>query len=947
MPRISLLLRQFLVFWLLLVAVAAVSAQGPAAETVRVANGYDKAAFNYRMELASEHETFRIYRLTFPSPIQSPVAQNNTVPAELYLPKAVKPGSAPRPAVICLHILGGGFELTQLQCTALATRGIPALWFKLPYYAERGLPGGTRAVAADPKLFAQALAQGVQDVRRAVDVLASRGEVAPGHIGIMGVSMGGILAAAAAEQEPRISRAVLLLAGGDVLSIIHHARETRPLSEMLRRLPPSNRAEVEKAIGQVDPLLNAAALRRRADQGRVLMMNAAEDEVVPRACTEKLAAALGIGDRVVWLEGLGHYTRHGGLAQGPEDGERVLRPGPARRPWVYGARRLAGSRCCHKLAPAESCPPAATGLVVCRRRAQGGPLPPGRSGNPRGLERRQADRWPRANRARRRGSIQRPPQAFHPEQVLILRGQWRRALDGIRQSALSGGEESGDDLDRPASPDESGIVERHGRGRRAYRRAGLGAGNPRPVAFGRSHVPRGQGASHPSHPAGFQRRASTTACRRRRAERLEAEIQGVRATVVFHAWQTEAIAQDGLFQPPHDLTIREVPAADLRQMWAAVLDFAYANIKPPPSLPVKNSLAIVARDQAGHGLLCESQGKRLLFVEGTPEQMGAAQGRLLREPIRRLIARVVYGMGAADSMNSGVWWFDRTAEIERRTGPHLPPRFVAECDAMALAAGLSTRDARSGNLFPERFHCSGVALRGKATADGRILHARVLDYMRDIGLQDYACVTVFMPAKRNAWISAGYAGFLGTVTAMNERGLAIGEMGGRGEGHWDGVPMSFLLRDIMERAATVDEALKILQDSPRTCEYYYVISDKSRAMVAVQCEPEKITVLRPGEQHPRLPHVPDDTVLVSGGHRAEVLGERIQKGYGRIDVRALMDIIKRPVAMDSNLHDAVMAPETLDIWIADAGRKSAACDEPYAHFNLRQLLDYFREKSGR
>ena len=93
--------------------------------------------------------------------------------------------------------------------------------------------------------------------------------------------------------------------------------------------------------------------------------------------------------------------------------------------------------------------------------------------------------------------------------------------------------------------------------------------------------------------------------------------------------------------------------------------------------------------------------------------------------------------------------------------------------------------------------------------------------------------------------------------------------------------------------------------------------------------------------------MPDDTVLVSGGHRAEVLSERIQKGYGRIDVRALMDIIKRPVAMDSNLHDAVMAPETLDIWIADAGRKSAACDEPYAHFNLRQLLDYFREKSGR
>ena len=56
-----------------------------------------------------------------------------------------------------------------------------------------------------------------------------------------------------------------------------------------------------------------------------------------------------------------------------------------------------------------------------------------------------------------------------------------------------------------------------------------------------------------------------------------------------------------------------------------------------------------------------------------------------------------------------------------------------------------------------------------------------------------------------------------------------------------------------------------------------------------------------------------------------------------------MEIIKRPVAMDSNLHDAVFGPETLEFWIADAGRKTAACDEPYAHFNLQQLLAFYRD----
>ncbi len=262
---------------------------------------------------------------------------------------------------------------------------------------------------------------------------------------------------------------------------------------------------------------------------------------------------------------------------------------------------------------------------------------------------------------------------------------------------------------------------------------------------------------------------------------------------------------------------------------------------------------------------------------------------------------------------------------------------------MAQAAGVSVRDAKAANLFPERFHCSGVAVRGKATADGRILHARVLDYMRDIGLQDYACVTVFIPEKKNAWISAGYAGFLGTVTAMNERGLAIGEMGGRGEGQWDGVPMSFLLRDVMERASTVDEALEILRKSPRTCEYYYVLSDKTRAMAAVHCQPDQMTILGPGQQHQQLPLVPEDTVLISAGDRAKALSDRIQKDFGRIDASKLMEIIKRPVAMSSNLHDVIFGPETLEFWIADAGRKTAACDEPYAHFNLQQLLTFYRE----
>ncbi len=360
--------------------------------------------------------------------------------------------------------------------------------------------------------------------------------------------------------------------------------------------------------------------------------------------------------------------------------------------------------------------------------------------------------------------------------------------------------------------------------------------------------------------------------------------------------------------------------------------------RPQNKLPKLNVV-----DRTEGGLLCKSQGKRILIVAGTPQQMGAAHGKLLKREAHGLIEKVMYVVGAAETIQSGEWFMDRMAEIERRTGPHIPERFMVECDALSKAAGISIRDGRYGNLFPERFHCSGVAVRGKASIDGRVVHARVLDYMRDINLQAGAAVIVFIPEGYNTWMTLGYAGFIGTVTAINEHGLAVGEMGGRGLGDWDGMPMSMLLRDIMERAKTVDEALKILEETPRTCEYYYVLSDKNRNIVGLHCTADKMVVLHPGQQHPMLPTVPEDTVLVSGPDRAKALSKRLHENYGKIDAARMIEIIKRPVAMKSNLHNAVFLPETLDMWVADAGRHTLACNEPYVKCNLAELVRFYKE----
>ena len=66
-----------------------------------------------------------------------------------------------------------------------------------------------------------------------------------------------------------------------------------------------------------------------------------------------------------------------------------------------------------------------------------------------------------------------------------------------------------------------------------------------------------------------------------------------------------------------------------------------------------------------------------------------------------------------------------------------------------------------------------------------------------------------------------------------------------------------------------------------------------------------------------------------------------EERYGLLDVETMKEVVKRPVAMASNLHDAIFLPETLDLHFAYANATQPACDCPYHHLNLAELIrDY-------
>ena len=185
-----------------------------------------------------------------------------------------------------------------------------------------------------------------------------------------------------------------------------------------------------------------------------------------------------------------------------------------------------------------------------------------------------------------------------------------------------------------------------------------------------------------------------------------------------------------------------------------------------------------------------------------------------------------------------------------RTFPSAKAGDAALADAVPE---ITHQEVRLGNIFPEYFHCSGFALFGSATRDGKLYHGRVLDYMTLVGLQQAAVTQVVRPEGRHAFLNVGYACFVGSVSGMNDQQISLGEMGGGGRFLWDGAPMATLMRRALEECSSLEQVEKLWTDSPRTCEYYYVWADgKVPTAVGVKAVPEGVEFIRPGQTHEML-----------------------------------------------------------------------------------------------
>ncbi|MDZ7832659.1 MAG: C45 family peptidase [Desulfobacterales bacterium] len=353
---------------------------------------------------------------------------------------------------------------------------------------------------------------------------------------------------------------------------------------------------------------------------------------------------------------------------------------------------------------------------------------------------------------------------------------------------------------------------------------------------------------------------------------------------------------------------------------------------------------------------------KVLYLSGTPYEMGFQHGRLNYAGVRANVKHIV-GLAKYYAQE------DIMDEVYDLISPYIPLEEKEEMRGLAHGANLPLRVIHWLHCIPEvsefgpkerlskKFEstfCSNIAAFGKATADGELYQMRVLDWIRQLGAHKHPVILVHQPDQGNASATFSFAGFIGCVSGINEKHMAFGEMGyGDPENErLDGIPFVFLFRKLMREADTLAEATDMIQSARRTCSYVYMISDAKATTGAGKAslfvtDPSRVLIFKENmrlvdERNPEdiYPAIDD---VVYGGAKPEVLYDQLTAHYGRIDVDRLKDIAK-PAALKGNMQNVIFKPQTLETWVSYAaasqkGKEGRACNQKWFYFNFGSALD--------
>jgi hypothetical protein len=317
------------------------------------------------------------------------------------------------------------------------------------------------------------------------------------------------------------------------------------------------------------------------------------------------------------------------------------------------------------------------------------------------------------------------------------------------------------------------------------------------------------------------------------------------------------------------------------------------------------------------------EGVREVYLQGSPEAIGASEARLLRDRMIDNEERLW-----SDYERYVPWWIARLAiqDLSRLRYRHLD-RGIPDARRRELAAQSFAFDPDPFTRYMPTYHrmvflhalydialsfehspligCSTFALGPGKTHDGHVVVARAFDMETDEIFDRDKAVFLIREDGAIPFASVAWPGFVGVVTGMNREGVFVVVHGGRaGEPRAEGMPVAFSLREVLQRARDTSDAVAMLRAQDVMVSHIVFVADAFGRFAVVERAPDVPAYVRevldsavvtnafegPLASDAKNRRVLETTTSVARAERLRYLLARMPAGAG--SARTALDILR-------------------------------------------------------
>jgi dienelactone hydrolase len=269
-------------------SVPAASSSSPTAvaaeETARLFDYDASAPLDEQTVKTEKREGYTKHEITYASP------KGGRVPALLLVPD----GPGPFAGILLMHGAPGTYERVVPEAETLVARGAVILAINAPFSRGSRLGNPGEMLHFDERDRGDQI-QLIVDLRRAVDLLLSRPDVAKDRLAYSGRSFGGAQGGLLAGVEKRIKAYALVVGDGGLVS---HFTGPDDTNGPVQTLPPEQVKRWLAALEPIEPIRWVG----RAAPAHLLFQNGRQDLLVPEADGRAYQEAGSEPKTVLWYD---------------------------------------------------------------------------------------------------------------------------------------------------------------------------------------------------------------------------------------------------------------------------------------------------------------------------------------------------------------------------------------------------------------------------------------------------------------------------------------------------------------------------------------------------------------------------------------------------------------------------------------------------------------------